>query len=145
MGAVVDAREELGHQCPARAGDRLRVGVRRRALAGDGVRVQQVARFLRDQADLAYQVAGAGGAGVRPPTVTVPVVGSTMPTRVARSVDFPAPLRPMRAMVSPGVMRRSMRRRASVRPRRTPRRVALAVSVLPGPGAGWRGGGAGGG
>ena len=113
--------QQLGDQGPAGAGRGARVLVGGRALGGDRVRVQQVARLLRDEADLADELArGRCGAGRGRRRATVPEVGSTRPTRAARRVDFPAPLRPMRAMVSPGATVRSTWRSASMRPRRTP-------------------------
>ncbi len=49
-----------------------------------------------------------------------------MPTRAERRVDFPAPLRPISATVSPAPTVMPTPRSASTRPRRTPSRVVTA-------------------
>ena len=64
---------------------------------------------------------GAVRCGWTPPTLTDPAAGATRPTRAESSVDLPAPLRPMRATVSPGVMVSVTSWSTSVRPRRTAR------------------------
>ena len=60
VGVVRDAGQQRVDQGPAGAGGRARVVVGGGALGGDGVRVQEVAGFLGDQADVAQQFAGAG-------------------------------------------------------------------------------------
>ena len=84
-----------------------------RALVGDRVRVEQVARVLRDQADLADQrPRAAAGAGSAPPTRDRPASGACSPASAPSSVDLPAPLRPISATISPGAQRRGRRRAA---------------------------------
>ncbi len=64
MCGVRHAGQQLADQRPAGARLGTRVGVGGRALGGDGVRVQQVARLLRHEPDLADELArGWSGAG----------------------------------------------------------------------------------
>ena len=122
VGGVRDPGQQFGDQGAAGARFRVRVAVRGRALGGHRVRVQQVARLLRYEAHAAYEFTGRrAGAGTAPPTRTEPDAGSTSPTSALSRVDFPAPLRPMRAMVSPGATVRLTSWRASMPPRRTVR------------------------
>ncbi|CAL9538587.1 hypothetical protein SUDANB6_04209 [Streptomyces sp. enrichment culture] len=79
--------------------------------------------------------------GTAPAARTEPADGSTRPTSADSRVDFLAPLRPMRATVSPGETVRSTPCRASVRPRRTASPRTSATGPQRGRGSGPRRGG----